>query len=103
MNVIDKSPNELQHELGAAVQALRISRRFTQAEVATKAGLALRSLASLERGEGSSVETLVRTLNALGAADAIAKLAPTPQVSPLAMLRHESGQPKRVRHRTRAS
>jgi transcriptional regulator with XRE-family HTH domain len=103
MKSLNKSPLELQQELGAALQALRISRRLTQAEVADKAGLALRSLASLERGEGSSVDTLVRALNALEATDAIAKLAPTPQVSPLAMLRHEAGRPKRVRHRTRAS
>lgn len=102
MKDLAKSPAELQHDLGDALRALRINRRLTQADVAAKAGLAQRSLASLERGEGSSVETLVRTLNALNATDAIAKLAPTPQVSPLAMLRHDAGLPQRVRHRTRA-
>jgi transcriptional regulator with XRE-family HTH domain len=95
-----KSPAELQRELGAALRTLRINRRLTQAEVAAKAGVALRSLATLERAGNSSLETFVRTLNALQAADVIAKLAPQPQVSPLAMLRNQGSAPRRVRHRS---
>jgi transcriptional regulator with XRE-family HTH domain len=95
-----KSPADLQHELGAAVRTLRISRGLTQSEVAAKAGVALRSVASLERAGNSSLGTFVRTLNALQAADVIAKLAPQPQVSPLAMLRNGGKSPRRVRHRS---
>ncbi len=94
-----KSPAELQRELGAAVRALRVNRGLMQSEVAAKAGVSLRSLATLEQSGSSSLETFVRALNALQAADVIAKLVPQPQVSPLAMLRHQGRAPQRVRRR----
>jgi transcriptional regulator with XRE-family HTH domain len=103
MNESIKSPAELQRDLGAVVRTLRISRGMTQAEVAAKAGVALRSLASLERSGISSLATFVRALNALQAADVIAKLAPEPHVSPLAMLRRGEAVPRRVRHRSRSN
>ena len=103
MESIIKSPSELQRDLGAATRALRVSRGLTQSEVAAKAGVALRSIATLERVGNSSLETFVRALNALGAADVIAKLAPQPQVSPLALLRHGGNAQQRVRHRSRAA
>jgi transcriptional regulator with XRE-family HTH domain len=93
------SPAELQRDLGQTLRTLRISRGLTQSEVASKAGVALRSLASLERSGNSSLETFVRALNALQAADIIAKLAPRPQVSPLAILRRGDIAPRRVRRR----
>ena len=96
-----KSPAELQRELGEAFRRIRISRRLTQKELAEKAGVVPRSIIKLERGAGSTVETMVRALNALGAAEAISLLAPVPQISPMALLRHEARQPKRVRHSLR--
>jgi transcriptional regulator with XRE-family HTH domain len=97
-----KSTQELQQEIGAALRTLRVNRGMTQAEVAAKAGVALRSLAALERRGASSLKTFVRTLNALQATGMIALLAPQPQVSPLAMLRHAGNVPRRVRHRRTA-
>jgi transcriptional regulator with XRE-family HTH domain len=97
-----KSPQELQREIGAALRTLRVNRGMTQSEVAAKAGVALRSLAALERRGSSSLQTFVRALNALQATDMIAKLAPQPQVSPLAMLRHGGTEARRVRHRRAA-
>jgi len=103
MNESAKSPQELQRDLGAALRTLRIARGLTQAEVAAKAGVAQRSIAALERAGKSSLETFVRALNALDAAEVIARLAPRPQVSPLALLHHEGEGPRRVRHRRLAA
>jgi len=94
-----KSPAELQQELGAALRKLRIDRGVTQSEAAAKAGVAVRSLATLERHGRSSLETFVRVLNALQAADLLRNLVPQPQVSPLAILRKEGKVRCRVRHR----
>jgi transcriptional regulator with XRE-family HTH domain len=102
MDNIVKSPGELQRELGGALRRLRINRRMTQAEVAAKAGVSQRSIATLERAGNSSLETFVRALNALQAADVIAKLVPQPTVSPLAMLRSQNASAPRVRHGNRA-
>jgi len=82
-----KTPGELQHELGERLKAGRISRNFSQDELARRAGISLKTLRNLEHGEGSSVETLVRTLKALDAVDALDWIAPVPTVSPLAMLK----------------
>jgi transcriptional regulator with XRE-family HTH domain len=103
MNDAIKSPSELQHELGEAMRALRVNRGLTQAETAAKAGLALRSLAALERMGNSSVETFVRALSALQASEVIAKIAPQPLVSPLTILRNQGMARRRVRHRGPAS
>lgn len=103
MDYVDKSPGELQQEIGAALRTLRVRSGQTQSELAAKAGVALRSLANLERAGKSSLETFVRILNALQAADVIAMLAPQPRVSPLEMLRSGGNLPRRVRHRNRAA
>lgn len=99
MNDAVKSPTELQRELGESMRALRLSRGLTQAETAAKAGVALRSLAAMERVGNSSLETFVRALSALHASDFIGRIAPEPLVSPLAMLRNQGRARRRVRHR----
>ncbi len=75
-----------------------MAQHWTQAQVAAKAGLSAKAVATLERGEGSSLETFVRVLQALKATQGIEGLAPRPQVSPLALLRSPK-PPQRVRHR----
>ena len=84
-----RSPAELQSELGERLRALRLNRNLAQSEVAAKAGVSLRSVINLEGGRGSTVETLVRVLNAMDAAD-------KPQISPLALL-HSPRPQRRVR------
>jgi transcriptional regulator with XRE-family HTH domain len=91
-----KSPAELQSELGERLRALRLNRNLAQREVAAKAGVALRSVINLEGGRGSTVETLMRVLNAMDAAGVLETLAPKPQISPLALL-HSPHPQRRVR------
>lgn len=98
MDMSIQSPEDLQRELGKAVRSLRVSQHLTQQDVAAKAGASHKSVAKLERGEGSTVETFVRILRALKATQLIGNLAPQSQISPLALLR--SPEPRqRVRHR----
>jgi len=93
-----QTPSELQKILGERLQRLRLDNRLTQSEVASKAGLSLRALQKLEAGEGSTVETFLRFLKAVGQIQAIELLAPTPTVSPMAMLASRR-EPMRVRHK----
>ena len=81
------SPYELEVALGGRLRELRVRRNLGQAEVAAAAGVGRRAIYTLESGGGSTVETLLRVLKALGITDPIAALAPAPQVSPLAVLR----------------
>ena len=51
----------------AQIKAVRRSKRLTQAEVAKRAGVPLRTYQRLESGDrGSKLDTLLRTVDALG-------------------------------------
>ena len=91
------SITELQSDLGHRVRQLRLSRNLGQRTVADKAGVSLRALSKLENGQGSTLETFLRTLRALDYVKGIEMLAPQPTVSPLALLSN-SRPPQRVRH-----
>jgi transcriptional regulator with XRE-family HTH domain len=82
-----KSPEDLRIELGAAVRATRLAKNLTQREVAAKGDVAVRALIQLEAGRGSTTDTLVRALKAMGAADTIGHLVPLPGISPIALLK----------------
>jgi transcriptional regulator with XRE-family HTH domain len=93
-----KSPDELEVELGKRLRALRLRKNLGQIDLASAAGVAVKSLYNLETGAGSTVETLLRVLKALGITDPIEALAPAPGVSPLAILR-SSQPPQRARRK----
>jgi transcriptional regulator with XRE-family HTH domain len=91
-----KTPDELQVNLGERLRRLRLSRNIDQRTVAGKAGISEKALRNLESGNGSTVETLLRTLKALGYTQGIEMLAPETTVDPLALL-HRAKPPQRVR------
>jgi DNA-binding XRE family transcriptional regulator len=91
------SADELQGILGERLRYLRINKNLDQRAVAERAGISEKALRNLEGGRGSSVESLVRVLKALGSLEGIEMLAPKPSVNPIALLR--STRPRqRVRH-----
>ena len=92
------TPEELARELGERLRAIRIGRGFEQAELAARAGVSRKTVGNLEQGLGSSVETLLRVLKALGSLEGIDALAPRPSINPLALLRR-TAPPRRVRKR----
>ncbi len=73
--------------LGQQVRQARIAQHQEQAQLAERASISVGALRKLELGRGSTVETLVRTLKALGLADRLRLLFPQPTVSPMALLR----------------
>jgi transcriptional regulator with XRE-family HTH domain len=52
-------------ELGTKIWDLRVRHRFNQEELAALAGLGVRVVRDLERGKGSTVESLLKVLKAL--------------------------------------
>jgi|SRR6185437_13360798 len=95
-DIIFKTPEELQIDLGKRLRHLRLSRNIDQRAAAGKAGISEKALRNLESGNGSTVETLLRTLKALGYTQGIEMLAPEPSVDPLALL-HRATPPQRAR------
>ena len=95
-----QSPEELQQALGARLRAVRLARNLRIADVAAKGGLDNPRIMRLEHGSGSTVDTLMRYLNALGIAEqALAQIAPTPTVSPIALRDQGPGRQRASRRR----
>lgn len=91
-----QTPEELLRELGSRLRELRIRRGLEQAELAERAGVAVRTLGALERGQGSTTETLLRVLKGLDSLQWLEAVAPQPTVSPMALLRQATPR-QRVR------
>ena len=80
--------SNLQHDLGYRLRQVRLARNLDQRTVADKAGISLRALSKLENGQGSTLETFLRTLRALDYVKGIDMIAPEPTVSPLSLLKN---------------
>ncbi|WP_260608078.1 helix-turn-helix transcriptional regulator [Xanthomonas cerealis] len=81
-------------DLGDRLKQRRLADGFKQVTLADKAGVSRRAIVDLEAGRGSSMETLVRVLKALGLEENLAALVPVPRISPMALTR-SSRTPKR--------
>jgi transcriptional regulator with XRE-family HTH domain len=83
--------------LGGRIEATRLSRNITQADLAREAGVSLRTITRLESGEHASLDTFIRVLRALGLEDALAALIPDPAVRPVERVRGAARQRRRAR------
>ena len=71
-------------------------RRLTIAQVADRAGVSRDTVMRLEKGEGASVENLLRTARALEVFDSLLATL-DPYLSDIGRLRSEESLPQRVR------
>ena len=85
--------------LGRRLDALRLSRNISQADLARKAGVSRSTMTRLADGKGVSLDSFVRVMQALQLADRLAAMLPDPGVRPVERLRF-SGR-KRQRASTR--
>jgi len=98
MDLSYQTPDEIQVFLGKRLKSLRVRSGLTQDQVAGKAAVSLRSIQHLESGAGSTLETFLRFLKAIGEINVIDTLAPEPTISPMAMLKMaRKKSPQRVR------
>jgi transcriptional regulator with XRE-family HTH domain len=82
-----RSVEELVVDLGHRLRKIRLRKNVKQQALADKAGVSEKALRNLEAGKGSSVETFVRVMKALGLERGIELLAPDVSVDPIAMLK----------------
>ena len=88
-------------ELGQRLAQLRLARNWQQHELATEAGLSLRTVSRIEAGEPSQTVNLLRVLRVLGLVGNLEALVPPPPVSPLLQLQLQGRQRKRASRRSR--
>lgn len=92
MPKVNLTTEEMEAELGAKLQALRLNKNLDQQTLAERAGISVRALRNLENGQGSSVKTLVRVLRALGREGWLQTIAPVATINPLMLTR--SAEPR---------
>lgn len=84
--------------VGQHVGTWRKLRDLTAAEVADRAGVGVNTVLRLERGEGATLENVLRVARALGLLDVLTD-ALDPYASDVGRLRADEALPERVRHR----
>jgi transcriptional regulator with XRE-family HTH domain len=85
-------------EIGRRLEAIRLDRNQTQAQLATQAGVSKRTIERLESGAVAvQLSGFVRVCRALELLDRLDAFVPEPQASPIALLK------LRGRNRRRAS
>lgn len=73
-------------ELGARLAQRRLQRGWSQAELASRAGVSKRSIERLESGTSIAFVTVLRVFRALELMDSLDAVLPAPQPSPMALL-----------------
>ena len=93
---------QMEQLLGDQVRRARIALSIDQATLAERANISVRAVSNLERGQGSSIRSLVAVLRALGRVDWLGTLAPQVGVSPMQLLRSKQRTPQPRRRVGRA-
>jgi transcriptional regulator with XRE-family HTH domain len=70
---------------------------MTQAQLAEEAGVSIRTIGRLEKGEGVSLDTFIRVLAALGIQSSLEALLPDPTVRPIERVGIGGKERKRAR------
>jgi len=83
----DATSDEILARIGHRLRAYRLQQNRPLADVATAAGLGLRTAQRAEAGRNPTLDTLVRMLRALGRLDAIEAFLPPPLISPVQLAR----------------
>jgi transcriptional regulator with XRE-family HTH domain len=85
-------------KLGEDLATWRKIRHLTLNEVADRAGTGINTVLRLEKGQGATLENLLRVARALGVLDQLSN-ALDPYATDVGRLRADETLPKRVRHR----
>ena len=79
------------------LEQIRLTKNITQAQLAKEAGISLRTMGRLEKGQGVSLDTFIRVLMELGIQQNLAALLPDPTVRPMDRINIRGKERKRAR------
>ncbi len=81
-HLIPSAPQVYERTIGERLKHYRLEQNITQAELASRAGIARRTITSVEQGKGCTLNTLIRILQVLNQMDLIEQLLATPPLNP---------------------
>ncbi len=85
------------------IEEIRLSRNISQAALAKEAGVSRSTITRLAHGQGISVDSFVRVMQALGLADHLAALLPNPNVRPVERIRLDGAERRRASPKRKAA
>ena len=91
------TPHHLGTELGRRLARVRLARNITQKALARDAGVGLRTLRRLEKGQSSTLDTFLRVAIALDLTGELLSALPSQTISPIERLSSRRPERKRAR------
>jgi putative transcriptional regulator len=88
---------QIETALCKRLESIRLSRNMTQQRLAEEAGVSLRTIGRLEKGQGVSLDTFIRVLTALRIQHSLESLLPDPAVRPIERVGAGTRERKRAR------
>ena len=88
---------QIEAALCKRLENIRLSRNITQAQLSEEAGVSLRTIGRLEKGQGVSLDTFIRIMMALNIQQNLEALLPDPTVRPIERVGMGAGERKRAR------
>jgi len=77
------SSEQLVKAMGQRMEQIRLARNYTQEWLASQAGVSVRTIRNLEKGESVSLDTFFRVLIVLGVQRNLETLLPDPSIRPV--------------------
>lgn len=93
------SNTEVLQVIGSRLKEHRISKRYTQQELADRAGVSIFTVAQIEKGNSISLSMLTALIRALRLLDNFELLFPKKEISPVELLKQQHKEVKRVRRK----
>jgi transcriptional regulator with XRE-family HTH domain len=84
-------------EVGKRLKTYRLKKRFTQQQLAARAGVSIFSVAQIEKGKPVSFSILLSVLRVLRLLDNLEMLLPEIGISPIELLKLQGKTPQRIR------
>lgn len=91
------SNHQIRKDIGEKLATQRLAQNVTQEQLAEKSGVSLRTLKRLEKGENSSLETLIKVLSALRLLPHLEQLVPSPSIRPMERIQQKGKERQRAR------
>ncbi|MCD8124482.1 MAG: helix-turn-helix domain-containing protein [Lachnospiraceae bacterium] len=86
-------------EMGRRIRENRIESNYSQAEMSERSGVALSTLCRMEKGEGITLENLLKIMRALGCLSNLEMLVPDTEVRPVELADQKSKRKRVSRNR----
>lgn len=99
MDTYFSSNNALLVQIGLKVKSRRIAANLTQKQLSEQAGVALSAVGNIEKGQNSSLLTLIQVLRTIKSLDLLEPFFREEEISPIAYAEalRKNATPKRVR------